>query len=146
MENLSFGLWLGVVLLIAGFGLTAMISAYWGRESVAVIFPEPLVPSADKPLPTLQPEAAAAFEQGCAAYRANQFRRAVDCLTQTIQIDPTFAEAYHNRGRAIANLRRVPDGVADLVKASDLYLEQGQTDRLAQLKQDLALLQGQKSA
>lgn len=145
MEKLSFGIWIGVVLLIAGIGLTAMISAYWGKASITVIFPEPISPPADAPLPTLQSEAAEAFQQGCAAYRANQYRRAVDGFTRALQLDPTFAEAYHNRGRAIANLRRVPDGVADLVKASELYLQQSNVSELAQLKQDLTLLQSQKS-
>jgi tetratricopeptide (TPR) repeat protein len=146
LENLSFGLWLGVVLLIVGIGLTSMISAYWGQESVTVIFPEPLTRPADAPLPTLQPEAAEAFEQGCLAYQASQYRRAVDEFTKALQQDSTFAEAYHNRGRVIANLRRIPEGVADLVKASELYLQQGNSSELAQLKQDLALLQRQKSA
>ncbi|QYO65106.1 tetratricopeptide repeat protein [Leptolyngbya sp. 7M] len=95
--------------------------------------------------------AAASFGAGGAgasswtgAGAASQYRRAITCFNQALQLDSQFAEAYYNRGRASANLRRITDAVADLVKASELYLEQGNTTPIAQLKQDLEQLKPQK--
>ncbi len=139
----SFWIWLIVLIAVAGIGLGSMLSAYWGKDSVAVVFPEPIAADA-MPLPTLIPEAATAFQQGCEVYRSGQYRRAITCFNQALQLDPQLAEAYYNRGRASANLRRVTDAVADLVKASELYLEQGNTAPIAQLKQDLERLKSQK--
>lgn len=139
----SFWIWLIALIVIAGFGLSAMVSAYWGGGSVAVVFPEPIV-EADFPVPTLNPEAAMQFQQGCEAYRARQYRRAVDGFTQAIRLDPGLAEAYHNRARATANLRRVTDAVAELVKASECYSQQDNAAGLEQVKQDLAVLKQQK--
>jgi hypothetical protein len=39
----------------------------------------------------------------------------------------------------------VPEGVADLVKAGDLYLQQGKAIELEQIKQDLAQLKAMKA-
>jgi tetratricopeptide (TPR) repeat protein len=136
--ELSFWIWLLALLLIAGGGLGAMLFAYWGKGSVAVVFPEPI--AANPPAPTLNSEAAALFEKGCESYRAGRYRQAVTRFTEALQLDAKCAEAYHNRGRATANLRRVTDAVADLVKASELYLQQSKVTELAQLKQDLATL------
>jgi len=133
----SFWIWLIVLVGIAGVGLSVMVSAYWGQGSVVVVFPEPLAPV---PAPTLNPEAAAQFQQGCLQYRGGAYRKAVTCFRQAIQLDPEFAEAQHNLGRATANLRRVTEAIADLVKASDLYSQQGNGEMLAQLKQDLETL------
>lgn len=137
MESLSFWIWFIAIGLIAGFGLSAMVSAYWGKGSVAVVFAEPVAPTEAQPIPTLNPEAAACFQQGCTAYRAGEYRQAVNSFSQAIQLDGEFAEAYHNRGRATANLRRITDAIPDLVKASDLYLQQGDTTQAEQIKQDL---------
>ncbi len=141
VENFSFWIWLAAVLLIVGIGLGSMVRAYWGKESVVVIFPDPI---ATDPVPTLQPEAASRFQQACTAYRNGQYRQAIDQFTQAIQHDPDLAEAYHNRGRAIVNLRRIPEGIADLVKAGEIYSQQNNGAELTQLKQDLSVLKGQK--
>ncbi|MCU0524110.1 MAG: tetratricopeptide repeat protein [Elainella sp. Prado103] len=185
MDSLSFGIWFGVIGLIAAIGLGSMISAYWGKGSVAVVFPEPLwslvpvksaestelqlsgesseessgessgaaeaaasIPSSDPPVAISDtPELAsvALFRAGCEAFQAGQYRRAIDQFTQALQQEPDWAAAYHNRGRATANLRRVPEGVADLVKAGDLYLQQGKAIELEQIKQDLAQLKAMKA-
>jgi tetratricopeptide (TPR) repeat protein len=144
MESFSFWIWLIAVGLIAGFALSAMVSAYWGKGSVAVVFAEPIAPVEAQPIPTLNPEAAECFQQGCAAYRNGQYRQAVTYFSQAIQLDNEFAEAYHNRGRATANLRRVTEAIPDLVKASDLYLQQGDTAQAEQIKQDLLQLKQTK--
>ncbi len=140
MESLSFWIWFIAIGLIAGIGLSAMVSAYWGKGSVAVVFAEPVAPVEAQPIPTLNPEAAERFQQGCAAYREGQYRQAVACFSQAIQLDAQFAEAYHNRGRATVNLRRVTEAIPDWVKASELYLQQGDTTQAEQIKQDLLRL------
>lgn len=122
-----------------------MTRAYWGRGSVAVIFPEVVSPGnlpENLLVPTLNLEAAAAFQQGCDSYRVGQYRRSVTQFSQAVQLDPELAEAYHNRGRAIANLRRITDAVAEFIKASDRYSQQDNRVGLAQIKQDLAILKG----
>jgi tetratricopeptide (TPR) repeat protein len=139
---MSFWVWLIAVSLIASLGLGAMLSAYWGRGSVVVIFPEPIVA---EPVPTLDSEAATQFQQGCDAYRNGQYRQAVTRFSQALQRDPAFAEACHNLGRATANLRRITEAIANLVKASELYSQQGNGEMLAQLKQDLEVIGSQKS-
>lgn len=148
METISFWIWLISVVAIVGIGLGAMVFAYWGKGSVAVVFPEPIVSEPLEPSENASGEASenlavAAFQRGCEAYRQGQFRRAIDGFSAAIQQNPELAEAYHNRGRAIANLRRVTDALVDLVKASELYLQQGNSEKFAQLKQDLATLKGE---
>ncbi len=135
----TFWIWLAVLTAIAGFGLSTMISAYWGRGSVTVVFPEPISP---EPVPTLSPEAAAEFQAGCEQYRSGSYRQAVACFAAALRLDPHFAEAQHNRARAIANLRRITEAISELVKASDLYSQQGDGEMLMQLKQDLTTIGG----
>lgn len=142
METPSFWIWLIAIGLIAGIGLSAMVFAYQGKGSVAVVFAEPIAPVEAQSVPTLNPEAANCFQQGCGAYRAGQYRQAVTCFSEAIQLDAQFAEAYHNRGRATANLRRFTEAIPDLVKASELYLQQGDGTRAEQIKQDLLALKG----
>lgn len=121
-----------------------MVFAYQGKGSVAVVFAEPIAPVEAQPVPTLNPEAANCFQQGCEAYRGGQYRQAVTCFSEAIQLDTQFAEAYHNRGRATANLRRFTEAIPDLVKASELYLQQGDGTRAEQIKQDLLALKGDR--
>lgn len=116
-----------------------MFFAYQGKGSVAVVFAEPIAPEATSTA-TLNPEAATLFQQGCEAYKTGDFRQAVLYFSQAIQQDDPFAEAYHNRGRATANLRQGTAAIGDLVKASDRYLERDDTVRAAQIKQDLLKL------
>jgi tetratricopeptide (TPR) repeat protein len=136
----SFWIWLLVLLGIAGFGLGTMVSAYWGKGSVAVLFPEPV--GLGEPVSTVNPEAASRFQQGCDAYGTGQYRQAVVQFQAALQLDPNLAEAQHNLARATANLRRVTEAIAELVKASELYSQQGNGAMLAQLKQDLETLRG----
>ncbi len=115
-----------------------MISAYWGKGSVVVLFPEPV--GLNEPVSTVDSEAASQFQQGCDAYRAGQYRQAVARFQAALQLDPDLAEAQHNLARTTANLRRVTEAIAELVKASELYSQQGNGAMLAQLKQDLETL------
>lgn len=128
------------IALVATIGLGAMIWAYKGAGSVAVLFKEPLNPS---PIPTdAGGEVAELFQQGIEAYQSGAYRRAVDHFSAAIQKDDTFAEAYHNRGLALANLRQDAEAVRNLMKAGDLYLEQGNQDAIVLLKQHLEVMKG----
>ncbi|MFM7427840.1 MAG: hypothetical protein ACKO7W_23050 [Elainella sp.] len=134
----SFWIWLSVLLGLASFGLGTMISAYWGKGSVAVVFPAPV--GLGEPVSTVNSEAASQFQQGCDAYQAGQYRQATARFQTALELDSDLAEAQHNLARATANLRRVTEAIAELVKASELYSRQGNGAMLAQLKQDLETL------
>jgi tetratricopeptide (TPR) repeat protein len=137
METLPFTLWVLFVAFIFAVGLGSMLRAYWGRGSLEIIFTEAIHPA---PPPTLNEDAALQFEQGCDAFEAKQYRQAIDRFRRAIQLDPSFAEAYHNRGRATANSRQLNEAIGDLLQASDRYLEQDNQAGLDRVRQDLETL------
>ncbi|MEP0911199.1 tetratricopeptide repeat protein [Leptolyngbya sp. GB1-A1] len=137
MEPLPFILWLLFITLIFAFGLGSMVRAYRGRGSLEIIFAEAICPT---PPPILNEEAALQFEKGCTAFGANQYRQAIDCFRRAIQLDPGFAEAYHNRGRATANLRQLNEAIGDLLQASEQYLAQDNVAGFDRVRQDLETL------
>ncbi|HEY9640791.1 MAG TPA: hypothetical protein V6C57_09925 [Coleofasciculaceae cyanobacterium] len=143
MNTFSFLIWMIFIGTIASFAIISMSQAYVGAGSLALVFPEPILPAV-LPLPTLNPAAASQFQQGCEAFQAKKYGRAADRLAVAIQLDPTFAEAHHNRGRAIANLRKDNEAANTLVKAGELYLQQDNTAGYEQVKQDLQLLKQQR--
>jgi hypothetical protein len=55
-----------------------------------------------------------------------------------------LAEAYHNRALALANLRSDDEAVADLIRASELYQQQGTGFAIDTIKQNLAALKQRK--
>jgi thioredoxin-like negative regulator of GroEL len=136
MNMFSFLIWVTVIGAIALFAVISMAQAYVGKGSLALVFSEPL----SLPTPTLNSEAATQFQQGCSAFQAKKYGKAADYLAAAIQLDSSFAEAYHNRGRAIANLRKDNEAANTLVKAGELYLQQDNTTGYEQVKQDLKLL------
>jgi Flp pilus assembly protein TadD len=138
MNTFSFLIWMTVIGAIALFAIASMTQAYKGAGSLALVFPEMLLSAS--PTPTLNPEAASQFQQGYEAFQAKKYRQAADRLTAAIRLDPDFAEAYHNRGRAIANLRQDNEAASMLVRAGELYLQQDNTAGYEQVKQDLQLL------
>jgi tetratricopeptide (TPR) repeat protein len=144
MDISSFFLWFIVVAIVGGIGIGAMIQAYVGSGSLSILFPDPIAPAPGMPPPTLNPEAANLFQQGCDAYRAGNYRRAIDRFNQVVQLDPDCAEAFHNRGLATANLRQDSDAAQMLLHAGELYLQQGNPDGFNQVKQDLEALKGRK--
>jgi hypothetical protein len=143
METSSFLIWIIVIGVVAIFGLGNMIQAYSGSGSLAVIFHEAIDPN---PLPTLNTDAAAQFQQGCEAFGQGQYRRASDRFAQAAKLDDTFAEAFHNLGLVTANLRQDNNAAQHLVLAGERYLEQGNTAGYEQVKEALGLLKARKLA
>ena len=135
MNISSFLIWVIFVGAIAAFALISMAQAYVGPGSLALVFSEPIVPSA-----SAAPEAVALLQQGNQAFQAGNYRQAADRFAASLRLNPTLAEAYHNRGRAIANLRSDNEAASTLVKAGELYLQQDNTTGYEQVKQDLQRL------
>lgn len=48
------------------------------------------------------------------------FQHAIEDYGRSIELDPSLAEAYYNRGLALVRLNRVKEGTADLSKAGEL--------------------------
>lgn len=141
METVNLLAVLGVVAIVAGFGIGSMVWAYVGSGSRQVLFSELI--SVEMLSET---EALRAFQQGCLEHQSGRYQKAIDPFTQAIQLDPTFAEAFHNRGLTWANLRRDDDATINLVKASELYLERGDRASVAVIKQNLEALKARKLA
>jgi Flp pilus assembly protein TadD len=149
METANLFTLLSVIILVAGIGIGSMIWAYAGAGSRAVLFQDPIAAHSIAESEAFQP-----FQQGCIAFKAGKYQRAIDHFTQAIQLKPDFAEAYHDRGLAFANLRRDDDATINLVKASELYLERNDALELAEanrasvaiIKQNLEALKARKQA
>ena len=144
MESASFLIWALFIGAIATFAISSMVQAYLGKGSLAIVFSEPILPVNPAPS-SLNPAAVTEFEQGCEAFRSGNYREASDRLNAATQQEPAFAAAYHNRGRAIANLRQDREAAALLVKAGDLYLQQEDTTGYEQVKQDLQKLKSDRT-
>ncbi|MGB3531963.1 MAG: hypothetical protein WBA13_00435 [Microcoleaceae cyanobacterium] len=144
MENTDFLIWLISIGTLAVIGVGTMISAYKGTGSISILFNEPLS------LPTALPdsdsgtEAAVQFQEGYNAYKAGQYRKAIDYFTRAIEHQASLAQAYHNRGLAYANLRQDDNSVVSLLSASEFYAQQDNKDALLQLKQHLQLIKARK--
>jgi tetratricopeptide (TPR) repeat protein len=140
METSSFLIWLLFIGTIVTIALSSMIWAYLGSGSRRIRFPDPILVPETLPVPTLNPEAATLFQQSIEAYQAQQYRQAADRLMTALRLDPDFAEAHHNRGRAIANLRQDNEAASCLLRAGECYLQQENTASYEQVKQDLQTL------
>ncbi|KAM3096197.1 tetratricopeptide repeat protein [Phormidesmis sp. 146-12] len=141
METVNLLAVLGVVAIVAGFGIGSMVWAYVGSGSRQVLFSEPIAIDLSP-----ETEASKAFQQGCLNYQSGRYQAAIDSFSQAIQFNPTFAEAFHNRGLTWANLRRDDDATINLVKASELYLERGDRASVIVIKQNLEALKARKLA
>lgn len=73
-------------------------------------------------------DAAAYHNLGDALFFNGNSQSAIDAYTQAIQINPTLAAAYYSRGIRQAALGNIPEAVADLQQAADLYAQQGRKD------------------
>ncbi len=142
MDTANFLIVVIAISAVAGVGIGSMVWAYVGAGSRAILFKEPIVKvSLDQKNEALPP-----FQQGIVEFREGRYLAAIEHFTQAIQLDPAIAEIYHDRGLAFANLRRDDDATFNLVKASELYLEQGDRDSVTIVKQNLEALKARKQA
>ncbi len=153
MNTSSFLIWVIFLGAIAAFAVINMSQAYVGSGSLAVVFSEPILPipssAANSEMALLQQDKEVKqdkeVQQGNEAFQAGNYRKAADRFATAIQLNPNSAEAYHNRGRAIANLRSDNEAASTLVKAGELYLQQDNSTGYEQVKQDLRLLKEKRT-
>ncbi len=50
---------------------------------------------------------------------------AIADYSQAVELRPTYAEAWYNRGVVLYNVGKIREGIEDLRRAADLYLQQG---------------------
>ncbi|MCC3411699.1 MULTISPECIES: hypothetical protein [unclassified Microcoleus] len=132
-----------IVVAALGIGMGTMTWAYSGKGSISVLFKEPILNSPEFPDTDSGRKAAAYFQAGIEAYQSGNYRKAEDKFTSAIQ-EVSTAEAYHNRGLIFANLRSDGEAVADLIRASELYQEQGNGSAIDSIKQNLEALKQRK--
>ncbi|MEG5139153.1 MULTISPECIES: hypothetical protein [unclassified Microcoleus] len=132
-----------IVVAALGIGIGTMTWAYFGKGSISVLFKEPILNSPEFPDTDVGSKAAVYFQAGIEAYQSENYRQAEEKFTSAIQQVAT-AEAYHNRGLIFANLRSDGEAVADLIRASELYQQQGNGSAIDTIKQNLAALKQRK--
>ncbi|MEG4228148.1 hypothetical protein QUA35_18475 [Microcoleus sp. N9_B2] len=132
-----------IVVAALGIGIGTMTWAYFGKGSISVLFKEPILNSPEFPDTDAGSKAAAYFQAGIEDYQSENYRQAEEKFTSAIQQVAT-AEAYHNRGLIFANLRSDGEAVADLIRASELYQQQGNGFAIDTIKQNLAALKQRK--
>lgn len=142
MDVANFFIWLIFIAAVAGIGYSVMFRAYIGAGSYQVLFKE-AVPASQSLAET---EAVIYFQQGYDSYESGKYRQAIDKFTKAIQLLSTFAEAYHNRGLAFANLRQDDEATSNLLKASEFYLQQVNQEGMAIIKQNFDALKARKLA
>ena len=59
------------------------------------------------------------FEKGKLYYSQSNYPKAINQYSKAIKLNPTFADAYHNRGVSKANLKQYVDAVSDYLKAEE---------------------------
>ena len=72
-------------------------------------------------------DATAVFNQGLALWNAGRLEEASNKFTETLELDPSFAEAHYWLGMAALNEGRIPDAAAEFQR----YLESEPNGRLA---------------
>lgn len=141
MEITNFLTWLIFMGLITSIGIGTMIYAYRGQGSFSVLFTNPISIST---LSSISPEPAANFQQGYEAYQIGNYQQAINKFTEVLQKNSSIPEAYHNRGLAFANLRQDDQSVENLLKAGELYTEEGNQAGMEIVKQNLEVLKARK--
>ncbi|MGF1518655.1 MAG: hypothetical protein ACFCVB_12735 [Nodosilinea sp.] len=137
---MELAIWLSVVLAILGFGMGVMVWAYRRPLGNSALFPAAVV---DLSMP-VSDEARAQFEAGCAAFAQGRYPAAIDQFTAVMTAEPSCAEAFHNGGLAYANMGTDGTAVQALLKASDLYDQQGTKPGLDLVKQQLEQIAGRR--
>jgi tetratricopeptide (TPR) repeat protein len=122
--------------LVASGGIGVMVWAYLGSGSVSVLFTEVNPAPPNLPSASQQP-----FQAGIGAYITGHYRRAIASFNRVIQQQPNCAEAQHNLGLAHANLRQDDTATVYLVKAAQLYADQGDQVGVEFVKLHLQTLQ-----
>jgi tetratricopeptide (TPR) repeat protein len=144
MELTNFIALSAIVVASLGIGLGTMAWAYVGKGSISVLFQEPILNLPEFPATDVGSKASVYFQQGIEAYQSGNYRKAKDQFSSALQLISTLAAAYHNRALAVANLRSDDEAVADLIRASELYQQQGNGSALALVKQNLEALKQRK--
>ena len=132
-----------IVVAALGIGVGTMTWAYFGKGSISVLFKEPILNLPEFPATDSGSKAAVYFQQGIEAYQSENYRKAKDKFTSALE-EVATAVVYHNRGLVFANLRSDGEAVADLIRASELYQQQGNVDAIDTIKQNLAALKQRK--
>ncbi|MGI0491058.1 hypothetical protein ACN4EG_04535 [Alkalinema pantanalense CENA528] len=141
MDNAHLGIALLSLGGIATIGAGSLFWAYKGAGSVAVLFLEVM------PAPQGLPDAIHyLFQTGVSAYCAGNYRRALDAFNQVLQIQADLAEAFHDRGLCLANLRQDDQATRSFVRAAELYLVQNDWPSAELVKQHLRALKQRKQA
>jgi len=144
MEILDFFAWFIVIGGLASIGFAAMMWAYLGAGSISVVFDDPVQPP-ENPIEVNDVKAFDHIQHGIDAFKNKTYRDAVMEFSKAIQAAPQFAEAYHNRGLAFANLRQDGDAARDLARASELYMEQDNQAGIAAIKQNFEVIKARKA-
>ena len=129
----DFLIWAIAVLAVLGIGVGSITLTYFQPLGASILFSDPI----QSPSIPLSSKAAEQFQQGCEAFQAGQYRRAVNQFSQVIATEPTCAEAFHNRGRVQANLGDNTLSVRDLLQAGEHYDQQETKAGIIQIKQDM---------
>ncbi len=132
-----------IVVAALSIGVGTMTWAYFGKGSISVLFKEPILDLPEFPATDSGSKAAVYFQQGIEAYHSGNYRKANDKFTSALEQVVT-AVAYHNRGLVFANLRSDGEAVADLIRASELYQQEGNVDAIDTIKQNLTALKQRK--
>lgn len=133
MEISNFIIWAVVVFGIAGFAMTAMLSAF--RQPIAQTpFPDSKI---DRPSIPLSTAAMGDFVGAIGTFKAGDYRKALEQLTKVVEQEPNCAEAWHNIGLAYANVGDNNKAVRSLLKAGDAYDRQGTKEGIEGVKQAL---------
>jgi tetratricopeptide (TPR) repeat protein len=141
-SNSNLWLWLGVMALVGGYGLVTLLRAYLSDGGSNPQFSQPIL-APTPPASTTEPESAEnAFQKGNDAFATRHYRRAAAHYAQALQAAPNWAEAYHNRGLALANLDQTGEAAQELAKAAGLYLDGDNLVGLELVRQHLQQLKG----
>ncbi|MBE9159030.1 hypothetical protein IQ265_19635 [Nodosilinea sp. LEGE 06152] len=133
-------IWLSVVLAVLGFGMGVMVWAYRRPLGNSALFPAPVV---ELSTPTSD-AARTQFEAGCTAFAQGHYPAAIDQFRAVMVAEPDCAEAFHNAGLAYANMGTDGPAVQALLKASELYDQQGTKAGLDLVKQQLEQIAGRR--
>lgn len=131
---------------VFGIGAGAMIYAYIGSGSISVLFKDPIQLPSSLPPEDPRTPAIADFQAGYDAYQNGNYRQAVEKFSSCLKKIPGFAQAYHNRGLAFANLRQDDNAVRDLLRADEFYMQNGDREGVATIKQHLEAIKARKQA